>query len=155
VQSAFEAFNIQGLYIRKIIKFCKALPYFRKLKQVDQMAILKPFHSEITCIRHAFYFRPDKDGFYTIAVSGPELIQIFHSKLRFPPSHTQNEGGDKVFFVPARVFQSQNMDLVVYCRNFLRFVHAALENDPRLLSLVLGHMLFKPRENVSCLEYLR
>ena len=69
ITNVFDIFNLQGLYIKKIVKFCKNIGPFKELKQQDQLAILKPFHSEIMSIRNSYLYCPERQGYYTIVVS--------------------------------------------------------------------------------------
>ena len=110
-----DAFSLYGRYTRKIIKFCKTITAFRDLHSNDQLALLKPFHSEIISIRTSFLYDPASDGF---------LILL-------------NDWEQQVAFVPLHCYRACTvLDLETYCRHFLTQLQVLMEGDPILCELV-------------------
>lgn len=68
IEDANRAFNLPGLYARRIVKFCKNMDHFKVLNQVDQFTILKEFFIELTCVRFAFNYDMKRDCARIIAV---------------------------------------------------------------------------------------
>lgn len=68
VNDLIYALNLAETYIKKTIKFCKAIGAFRGLSQDDQLTIMKDFFPELMLIRFCFVFNPEKDGFPVIEV---------------------------------------------------------------------------------------
>lgn len=63
-----EVFNITGMYIKKIIRFCKSFEPFRGLPSTDQLIILKAFYHEVQTVRFSYMYRLDVDGFPVMKV---------------------------------------------------------------------------------------
>jgi len=63
-----EAFNLVGIYLRKIIHFCKGFDAFRRLSQDDQVVTLKAFYAAFQATRFAFMYNQVEDGFAVLKV---------------------------------------------------------------------------------------
>lgn len=110
-----DAFSLYGRYTKKIVKFCKTITAFRHLTPNDQLALLKPFHSEIISIRTSFLYDPQTDGFVILL----------------------NDWEQQVAFVPLHCYRACTvLDLETYCRHFLTQLQVIMEGDPILCQLV-------------------
>lgn len=69
VTDIVDSFNLSGLYIRSIIRFCKSIPAFKQLSEPDQLLILKPFYYEILMCRFAYLWDYGRYGYPIIQVS--------------------------------------------------------------------------------------
>lgn len=129
-----DAFSLYGRYTRKIIKFCKTITAFRDLHSNDQLALLKPFHSEIISIRTSFLYDPASDGF---------LILL-------------NDWEQQVAFVPLHCYRACTvLDLETYCRHFLTQLQVLMEGDPILCELIIALKLFQMRHNLGNPDFIR
>lgn len=68
VNDLIYALNLAETYIKKTIKFCKAINAFKVLSQDDQLTIMKDFFTELMLIRFCFVFNAEKDGIPVIEV---------------------------------------------------------------------------------------
>ncbi|KAL5021810.1 hypothetical protein ScPMuIL_000965 [Solemya velum] len=76
--SANELFNMTDIFIRRLIKFAKKIPEFNKLKQEDQIHLLKGGIMEILVLRSAMGFNKQSSvwQFKTAAASKEEKIKL-------------------------------------------------------------------------------
>lgn len=68
VKDLIYALNLAETYIKKTIKFCKAIGAFKTLSQDDQLTIMKDFFPELMLVRFCFVFNAEKDGIPVIEV---------------------------------------------------------------------------------------
>lgn len=61
--------NIGELFCRQYVEFCKNLPYFKILKQDEQLILLKSAFTDITCMNIAFSYIKEKCCFPFFVVS--------------------------------------------------------------------------------------
>lgn len=64
--------NQFGLYMRKVIQWCKSMAPFCALTVHDQLVILKHYFLECLMVRIAFMYDYDKNCFHSIVVSPVE-----------------------------------------------------------------------------------
>lgn len=77
VNDLIYALNLAETYIKKTIKFCKAINAFKVLSQDDQLTIMKDFFTELMLIRFCFVFNAEKDGIPVIEVMKNEFKKSF------------------------------------------------------------------------------
>lgn len=129
-----EVFNITGLYITKIIRFCKSFQPFRGLPSADQLIILKAFYHEVKTVRFAFMYRLDVDGFPVM----------------------KNDSQNEAFFFRLNIFsQWKRKNVTCFLRRFVYSLQFEMENDATLRNLIIAHQLFKPRDNLTSTELIQ
>jgi len=128
VNSISQVVNLAGWNVKEVIKFCKGLPSFASLSPVDQLSLLKCFYPEKTCVRCAFLYSVEKDGWVGV----------------------QSELDKKSVFVSMKVLKTwTKTDIFSIFRNFVYCLHIEMEDDGAIRDLILALLLFKPHEGIS------
>lgn len=93
VFNMLDALNMQSLYTRRIIKFCKSISAFRQINATDQLTILKGVFHEINFIRHTYLFDPEDGEIQIIGVCFEREYLIWTAFNEYD-IHSQNEMAD-------------------------------------------------------------
>jgi len=133
MNSMSQVVNLAGWNIKEVIKFCKGLPPFASLAPVDQLSLLKCFYPHKTCVRCAFLYSVEKDGWTGV----------------------ESEFDKKAVFVSMEVLKTwTKTNIFSLFRNFVYCLHIEMENDDAIRDLILALLLFKPRESAHLKEFL-
>lgn len=130
-----HACNLPGLYIRKIIRFCKSIPEFKCLSNEDQLKIIKPYFTEMLLVRFTFAFSEEHNAFRVI---GAEAAL-----------HT-------IYFKVDLMREAKNLaNLNLIFRQFVLEAQQAMDRDCTIRNLLQILLIFKPRDQTNCPEFLR
>lgn len=132
--SLLETFSLPGNYIPKYIRFCKQIEAFKSLSSMDQMIVFKKFYCEISAIRFSSLYNKQTNSIPCLNI----------------------ETGNTVKSVNLAIFgKFGRNDLMTLYQEFCLKMNEELDNDTRLVNLVVVYFLFNKRENISCPEFIR
>jgi len=130
----FAALDIPEIYLRKVAKLCHKITGFKYIKPNDQIVIFKQFFCESMFVRHTFQYDVERDGFYIYG----------------------NDAGDQAIFIPwDKCYCFKSQEIVSENRNYGTRLYEEMEQDPIIRDLLTVQLLFRSRESVSCVEFLK
>ncbi|KAH9394030.1 zinc ion binding [Tyrophagus putrescentiae] len=131
-----DGLNLPGVYIMHIIRFCKMLTPFRLLSQADQMAILKPYFTELLLARFTFAYSHKEDSF-----------PVYNNK---DPTYA--------LWMKVSRLEEVSEQLAAFAKHYRQFIISTqkeMENDVTIRNLLITLLMFCHREGLSNPEFLR
>ena len=133
-----DGLNLPGVYIMHIIRFCKMLTPFRLLSQADQMAILKPYFTELLLARFTFAYSHKEDSFPVYNVSIYSVLVLLLKNWK-STDLLQNKDPTYALWMKVSRLEEVSEQLAAFAKHYRQFIISTqkeMENDVTIRNLV-------------------